>query len=102
MNKTFTATRISEGNMVFPPSITFDDSGVTVKKPALLHQHRSYVPYSAISNVEIYNPLVGFSSISISAYGKTVTVSGFYSSEVEEMKSIIENGGDDDGDSWGW
>ena len=99
MYRTFTATRISDGNMVFPPTITFDDSGVTIKRPGLLSRQRSYVPYHAISNVDIYNPLVGFSSISISAYGKTITVNGFYSSEVNEMKSIIENRGDEDSDS---
>lgn len=99
MYRTFTATRISEGNMLFPPTITLDDTGVTIKSPALLSSRRNFVPYHAISNVEIYNPLVGFSSISISAYGKTVTVNGFYSAEVEEMKRIIENGGDD---GYGW
>ena len=101
MYRTFTATRISDGNMVFPPTITFDDSGVTINRPGLLSRQRSYVPYNAISNVDIYNPLVGFSSISISAYGKTITVNGFYNSEVEEMKRIIENGGDEDKD-YGW
>ena len=99
MYRIFTATRISEGNAVFPPKIIFDDSGVTVKRPALLNRQRSYVPYKAISSVDIDNPLIGFSSISISAYGKTITVHGFYSHEVEEMKRIIENGGDDD---YGW
>ena len=31
MHKTYTASRISEGNALFPPTIIFDDNGVTVR-----------------------------------------------------------------------
>lgn len=36
MNQTFTASRISEKNVLFPTTIIFTDEGVIVKMPALL------------------------------------------------------------------
>lgn len=95
MYRTFTASRISEGNVLFPPSITLTDQGVTIKSPNLFNQQRRMIPYSAIGYVDIYNPLIGFSSITISAFGQDITINGFLASEVETMKRIIEQGGSD-------
>lgn len=92
MNITYTASRIA-GYVLFPPSITLTDQGITIKAPSLFNQQRRMIPYHAIGFVDIYNPIVGFSSITISAYGEDITLNGFLSAEVEHMKRIIEQGG---------
>ncbi|MBR0072292.1 MAG: hypothetical protein IJP95_00510 [Bacteroidales bacterium] len=90
MYKVFKATRISESNMLFPPTIILNDEGVTVKLPAITHYNTEFIPYNAVSSVHIHTPLVGFSTITFYAYGRAVEVHGFYKSEVQSMKRIVE------------
>ena len=91
MDRTFTASRISDDNVVFPPTVIFNDEGVTIKSPHLLRHDTTFIPYEAISSIDITTPLVGFSTITFYAFGKMYKVHGFYKSEVREMKSIVEN-----------
>ena len=86
----FTASRVSEKNILFPPTIIFTDEGVTVKMPALLHHNTEFMPYEAISSVFIHTPLAGFSTITFFAYGRAVEVHGFFQREVREMKELVE------------
>lgn len=89
MHKTFTASRISEGNVLFPPTIIFDDNGVTVRCPFIFSGKSTYIPYSCISSVHIETPIVGFSTISFYAFGNQVSIHGFLKSEAIEMRQII-------------
>ena len=89
MTRTYTASRISQGNQLFPPTIILTDEGVTVRAPALVYKDMVFVPYNAISSVEIHTPLVGYSSIRFYAYVKEIHIHGFYQNEVQEMKAII-------------
>ena len=91
MYRQFTASRMSESNVLFPPTIIFTDEGVTVKMPALLHHNTEFLPYEAISSVFIHTPIAGFSTITFHAYGRAVEVHGFLQREVREMKGIVEN-----------
>ena len=90
MNRQFTASRISESNLLFPPTIIFTDEGITIKTPALLHHDTAFIPYKAVSSVMIHTPLAGFSSITFYAYGREIRVHGFYQREVQEMKRLVE------------
>ncbi len=89
MHKTFTASRISEGNVLFPPTIIFDDNGVTVRCPFIFSGKSTYIPYSCISSVHIETPIVGFSTISFYAFGNLVSIHGFLRSEAIQMRQII-------------
>lgn len=89
MKKTFTASRISEGNVLFPPTIIFDDNGVTVRCPFIYSGKSTYIPYSCISSVHIETPIVGFSTISFYAFGTQVSIHGFLRSEAIQMRQII-------------
>ena len=60
MHKTYTASRISEGNV-----------------------------YSCISSVHIETPIIGFSTISFYAFGNLVSIHGFLKSETIQMRQII-------------
>lgn len=89
MYRTFTASRISEGNVLFPPTIVFDDNGVTVRCPFIFSGKSTYIPYSCVSSVHIETPIVGFSTIFFYAYGNLVSIHGFLKSEAIEMRQII-------------
>ena len=89
MRRTFTASRISEGNALFPPTIIFDDNGVTVRCPFIFSGKSTYIPYSCISSVHIETPIIGFSTISFYAFGNLVSIHGFLKSEAIEMRQII-------------
>lgn len=88
--RTFTASRVSEKNVLFPPTIVFSEDGITVKIPALLHRNTEFIPYEAVSSVHIHTPIAGFSTITFYAYGRAIQVHGFFKSEVQEMKRIVE------------
>ena len=70
MYRKFTASRISESNVLFPPTIIFTDEGITIKTPALLHHNTDFIPYEAVSSVMIHTPLAGFSTITFYAYSR--------------------------------
>lgn len=89
MHKTYTASRISEGNVLFPPTIIFDDNGVTVRCPFIFSGKSTYIPYSCISSVHIETPIIGFSTISFYAFGNLVSIHGFLKSETIQMRQII-------------
>ena len=89
MRRTFTASRISEGNALFPPTIIFDENGVTVRCPFIFSGKSTYIPYSCISSVHIETPIIGFSTISFYAFGNLVSIHGFLKSEAIEMRQII-------------
>ncbi len=89
MYRTFTASRISEGNVLFPPTIIFDDNGVTVRCPFIFSGKSTYIPYNFISSVHISTPIIGFSTISFIAFGERVSIHGFWHSEAVEMRQII-------------
>jgi hypothetical protein len=91
MYRTFTASRISEGNVLFPPTIIFDDNGVTVRCPFVFSGKSTYIPYTCISSVHIETPIIGFSTISFYAFGNLVSIHGFLKSEAIEMRQIIIN-----------
>ncbi len=63
MYRKFTASRVSESNVLFPPTIIFNDEGITIKTPALLHHNTDFIPYEAVSSVMIHTPFAGFSTI---------------------------------------
>lgn len=89
MNRTYTASRISEGNQLFPPTIILTDEGVNLRLPALFHNNTVFIPYNAIGSVDTHTPLVGFSTITFNAFGKQYVCSGFYRKDVLEMRDII-------------
>ncbi|MCF8465622.1 MAG: hypothetical protein K9G41_12320 [Flavobacteriales bacterium] len=94
--KKITASRISDGNKLFPASITIDSTGLRVKIPGFWRNEETFVSYHDISAVSIDMPMIsgvtGFATISFNAMGAPVEAHGFTKSEVNEIKSAIEKG----------
>ena len=86
----YTASRLSEGNKVFPIKIHIDDQGVTLKHPGVFSGQEKTIPFSRVSSVDTDCPLVGFSTIIIQTSGDgKIEAHGFTKSEVTEMKKLI-------------
>ena len=90
--KKITASRISEGNKLFPASITIEDTGLKVKVPGFWKDEETFVTYTDISGVSVDTPLIGFSTIEFNVMGSRVQAHGFTKSEVREIKQAIDDG----------
>jgi hypothetical protein len=88
--KIYTASRLTDGNRIFPTRIIIDDSTVTFKIPSLFSGKETTIPFSRISSVNIDSPFIGFSTIIIETTGEgQIIAKGFTKSEVIEMKELI-------------
>jgi uncharacterized membrane protein YdbT with pleckstrin-like domain len=88
--QTFTASRLTSGNRVFPSKIIIDNIGVTLHDPGLFSGKEKTIPFTRISSVNIESPFVGFSTIVIETTGEgQIRLNGFRKNEVIEMKSLI-------------
>lgn len=88
--KSYTASRLTEGNKLFPAKIILEDNGVTFKVPSFFSGEETTIPYSRISSVNVITPFVGYSDIIIETTGEgKVAVHGFTKDEVTEMKLLI-------------
>lgn len=88
--KSYSASRLTNGNGIFPSRIIIDDSTVTFKIPSLFSGKETTIPFSRISSVNIDSPFIGFSTIIIETTGEgQIIAKGFTKSEVIEMKEFI-------------
>lgn len=87
-----TASRLSEGNKIFPSEIHIEPNGLTVKIPSFFSGQSKYLPYNQIGEVSVDAPLVGYSTIHFYTAGTRVSANGFTGSEVKQIKSAIQKG----------
>ena len=88
----YVASRLSEGNKLFPAEIITEENGITIKIPGLFSGDTTTIAYDSISAVEIDTPLIGYSTIRFYHSGNKVEAHGFSKSDVKEIKSFIEEG----------
>ena len=88
--ETFIASRLAQGNRVFPSTIIIDQLGVTLKVPSLFSGNEKTIPFTRISSVDIDIPMVGYSTIIINTTGEgNIRAHGFTKAEVTRMKTMI-------------
>lgn len=88
--KKYTASRISEGNKLFPCEILMDELAITLKQPGFLNGKETTIPMNRISSVDIETPLVGYSTIIIETTGEgSIRAHGFTKAEVSEIKTTL-------------
>jgi hypothetical protein len=88
----FTASRLSEGNKVFPAEIIIEPNGLTVKIPGLFSGKSKHLDYQNIGEVSIDAPVIGYSTITFFTAGTKVSAHGFTSNEVKKIRQAIEKG----------
>ena len=88
--KKYTASRLSEGNKLFPCELLLDEMSVTLKLPGFLNGKETTIPMNRISSVDIETPLFGYSTIIIETTGEAaIKAHGFTKEEVTEMKTLL-------------
>ncbi len=89
---TYTASRMADGNKLFPSKVTILDNGIRVKIPGFLKGEEYFLYYKQIGFVKVKSPLVGYSTLTIATDIGYVTVHGFSKKEVEAIKQAIDEG----------
>jgi hypothetical protein len=87
-----TGSRLARGNKLFPPSISIEESGLTVEVPGFLKGNSTFLAYTDISSMSVDSKMIGYSTIHFNAMGSRVSAHGFKKSEVEQIKAAIDNG----------
>lgn len=88
--KTYTTSRVSSGNRLFPSTITLTDDHIVIKDPFLFGGHESTTPYTKISTIKVKCPMIGFSDVIIDIMGADrLIIHGFTSTDVKEIQSEI-------------
>jgi hypothetical protein len=88
--ETFLASRLTASNRFFPSKIVIDQLGVTLKIRGLFSGNEKTVPYGRIASVDIFCPVIGYSTISIETTGEgIIKAHGFLKHEVVRMKELI-------------
>jgi len=86
----YIASRLSEGNKIFPAEIYLETTGITIKIPGLFSGESKHFDFNHIASVEIDTPLIGFSTITFFAGGTQMSAHGFTKKEAQEIKEGIE------------
>lgn len=91
MGKTYIASRIAEGNRLFPCKITLEQGGIRVRFPGFFQGHETFIPYCNIASVSIDTPMIGYSTIKFNAKGINTTAHGFTKSEARSIQKFIQD-----------
>jgi hypothetical protein len=86
----FKASRLSEGNKVFPTEINLEENSVEVKIPGIFSGDSKYLNYQDITAIEVDTPMIGFCTLRLFLNGTKVEVHGFSKADVKEIRRIID------------
>ena len=86
--KIYKASRVSEGNRIFPAEIHIEDTEIMLKIPGFFSGKSRHIVYQQIEGVNIDTPIIGYSTITFVVGGEEVVAHGFSKSEVNEIKQI--------------
>jgi len=86
----FKASRLSEGNKVFPAEINLEENNIEIKIPGLFRGDSKYLNYQDITSIEVDSPMIGFCTLRLFLTGNKVEVKGFSKSDVKEIRRIID------------
>lgn len=90
--KTYEASRLADGNKLFPPKVIVERTGLRVIKPGVFKGKEVLIKYSEISNISLNTPLVGFSTITFRAGYETYKLHGFAKKDVKDIERYIRLG----------
>lgn len=89
--KVFKASRLSEGNKIFPSEIHIEEHEIMLKIPGIFSGKSKHIVYQQIEGVNIDTPMIGYSTITFIVGGEKIIAHGFTKSEAEEIKEICSD-----------
>lgn len=88
--KEFFASRLTQGNELFPTRIGVSEMGVSIREPGFFSGRERTISFRHIASVQIDCPFIGYSTIEIQTTGQeSFTVHGFNSHEARSMRDLI-------------
>ena len=86
--KKYTASRISEGNRLFPAEIHIEETEIMLKFPGFFSGKSRHIMYQQVEGVHVDTPMIGYSTITFVVGGERFVGHGFTKAEVNEIKQI--------------
>ena len=86
--KKYIASRVSEGNRLFPAEIHIEQTEVMLKFPGFFSGKSRHIVYQQIEGINIDTPLIGYSTITFVVGGEKLVGHGFSKNEVKAIKQI--------------
>jgi len=86
--KIYKASRVAEGNRLFPAEIHIEETEIMIKFPSFFSGKSRHLVYQQIEGVNIDTPMIGYSTITFVVGGEKIAGHGFTKSEVKEIKQI--------------
>lgn len=89
--KVYKASRISEGNRIFPAEIHIESHEIILKIPGFFSGKSKHIVYQQIEGVNIDTPMIGYSTITFIVGGEQIIAHGFTKNEVSEIKQVCSS-----------
>lgn len=86
----FKASRLSEGNNMFPVEVELKETCLEIKEPGLFNSTEINYDYQHIENFKVSNPMIGFCSFSFDYKGQQIDVHGFGDKDMDEIERILD------------
>lgn len=88
--KEFFASRLTQGNELFPTRIRISEQGVSIREPGFFSGRERTISFRHVASVQIDCPFIGYSTIEIQTTGQDMfTIHGFNSHEARTMRDLI-------------
>jgi hypothetical protein len=86
----YRASRLSQGNLIFPKRLTLNANGVTITQPGFLSGTEEDISYNKLATVKVDTPFIGFSKVILNSTGKKeIVIHGFTAKDAKEIKKNI-------------
>ena len=86
----FKASRLSDGNKLFPIELELKETCLEIKTPGFLNSVEKNYDYQFIQNFTVNNPMVGFCSFSFDYNEEKIEAHGFKDDDMNEFEEHLD------------
>jgi len=86
----FKASRLSDGNKMFPVEVELKETCLEVKDPGLFKSVETNYDYQYIDDFKVSNPMIGYCSFSFKYKDQLVEVHGFTDHDMDEIERLLD------------
>lgn len=91
MPHTFTSCRLTNGNIVFPITVTIDDHYLYYSKGFVIGRSRVAIPLSGIASVQLVNRIIFSDLVVETRGGGSLPLTGFTHADAWQMYQILNH-----------
>lgn len=91
MSRSYSASRLFGGSLLFPPTLELTPSGVRFAKPSLIGGREELIQYEHIASVRLFKGLLHTRmEIETSGGSAPIVIAGLSNSDAKEIRDAIE------------